>query len=200
MSSDANHGGCTSHTQERKNEMKNYDGQEMQIRLTSQGRYQVLPMHCSAADMSRAPVFATECEALAYIVRPMPRWVADERSRAAERDQYIDAYSSILVRPEMREKRHDIQELYSEACWRSKNAADLARAAARSMGQMSVMGRDVGATRLCYADEAADRASDDWAAYGEAYANYERALQAAMVDAGIPVALFRSPILEVSNV
>lgn len=175
--------------------MQNYDGQEMVIRPTKLGKFQVLPVNYTPADMSRAPVLATVGEAQTFISRPMPRWIADERANAAEAAPHVGAYAAVLAHPSLREMRREIQELYQEACHQSKLASDAQRAAVRGMGQLSCIGRDIGAVRQGNADYQADEADDAWRAHRVACHKYELAVQAAMRDAGIPVEMFRSPVL-----
>ncbi len=171
--------------------MTDYNGQEMVIRTTNNGKFQVLPVAHTPADMSRAPVFATRPEAEAYISRPMPRWVADENAKQVERQKYNLTYSAILARPEFREMRGNIQDLYGESKWQAKLAADAQRAVAYSIGKISVMGRDIGAARQGTADYQASEADAAEQAWADASRSYETAVQQAMTDADIPVALFR---------
>ena len=175
--------------------MKNYNGQEMTIRTTNQGKFQVLPVPCTPQDMSRAPVFATQVEAEAYIARPIPEWEVEETAKWTERMKYNRAYSTILSGPEMRKMRSEIQFRYERMMWESKKAADHQRAVGYAIGQTSVMGRDIAAVRQSGADyqaSEADRAAQTW---NDARHTYEVALQQTMHDAGIPIALFRSPVL-----
>ena len=174
--------------------MKNYDGQEMEIKVTNNGKYQVLPHGYNAHDMSVAPVFATQSEAEAYITRPMPEYVAHERELETERAPYQSQYAAILARPEFREMRRGIQELYSEAAHQSKLHGDAQRAAVRSIGQVSAIGRNIYDVRQDNADYQADEASTAWRAWGDATHKYEVAVQEAMKEAGISIALFRSPV------
>jgi hypothetical protein len=175
--------------------MNDYNGIERIIRETNKLRFQVLPENYTADDLSRAPVFATRAEAEAYIRRPMPKWVIAESDRAAERSKYTAAYAQILSSPDMREMRRVIQGFYGEACHLSKLAGAHQRAAIRGGGQISCMGRDVGAVRQVYADEVADDASVEWSKYDTACGNYERELQRILTEAEIPVELFRTPAI-----
>ncbi len=175
--------------------MKNYDGQEMAIRTTNGGKFQVLPVPSTPQDMSRAPVFATQAEAEAYISRPMPEWVATERELITERMKYNVAYADILSRPELREMRREIQSLYETMMWQGKLAADHQRAVGYAIGKTSVMGRDIAAVRQQGADYQADEADRATQAWNDACHVYEVAVQQAMSEAGIPIALFRSPVL-----
>lgn len=175
--------------------MKNYDGQEMTIRTTNRGKFQVLPVPSTPQEMSHAPVFETHDEAEAYIGRPIPEWVATERELTTERMKYNVAYADILSRPELREMRREIQRFYSEASWASKVAGDHQRAVGRAIGQVSVMGRDIAAVRQAGADYQADDADRAWQVWNDATHAYEVALQTAMVTAEIPVFLFRSPLM-----
>jgi len=174
--------------------MRNYDGQEMEIRTTNKSKFQVLPVPHTAGDMTRAKVFDTPEEAEAYINRPMPQWVADERARAVAKEPYVEAYSAVLAMPGMLEMRRDIQEKYGYACERSRLAAAAQRAAIRGMGQVSCMGRDIGAVRQGLADEYGDELDSAWQDWAHASGAYEVAVQAAMQEAGIPVEMFRSPV------
>jgi len=175
--------------------LKNYDGQEMTIRITNNGKFQVLPQPCTPQDMSRAPVFATQAEAETYIVRPMPEWVATERELTIERMKYNVAYAAILSHPEMREMRREIQRLHEIWAWSSKLAGDAQRAVSYGIGHISAMGRNVAEVRQGNADYQADDATRDCQIWNDACHDYERALQQAMSDAGIPIELFRNPVL-----
>jgi len=176
--------------------MNDYNGQEREIRETARGRYQVLPAGYTADDMTRAPVFASREEAEIYISRPMPGWIADERERERARLPYVEQYAAILQRPEFREQRARIQDAYAEAAHKSKLAGDAQRAAVRSTGQVSCMGRDIGAVRQGRADEGASEADETWAYHRRLSGEYETALQAAMRESGIPVELFRQSVME----
>ena len=172
-----------------------YDGQEMTIRTTNMGKFQVLPIPHTPQDMSRAPVFATQAEAEAYISRPMPGWIATERELTARRAKYSAAYAGILSRPGLREMRREIQSLYKALAWEGKLAADHQRAVGYAAGSISVLGRDIAAVRQAGADYQADKADRASQAWFDACHTYEVALQQAMFDEGIPIAPFRTPVL-----
>lgn len=174
---------------------RNYDGNEMEIRVTNRGKFQVLPVSHTPGGMASAPVFDTREEAEAYIVRPMPDWIAVERAKSTAQQPFIQTYAAVLARPDMREMRRGIQELYGYASERSKLASDAQRAAIRATGQVSIIGRDIGAVRQSLADEYGDEVDEAWQAWRVACHKYELALQSAMRDAGIPVTMFRSPEL-----
>jgi hypothetical protein len=175
--------------------MKNYDGQEMTIRTTNRGKFQALPVPSTPNDMSRAPVFETKAEAEAYISRPMPEPVAAERELTTERMKYNVAYADILSRPELREMRKEIQSRFGEASWQSKLAGDHQRAVGYAIGKTSVMGRDIAAVRQAGADYQADESDRAWKLWGDATHVYEVAVQKLMIEAGIPIWLFRQPLL-----
>lgn len=175
--------------------MRNYDGQEMTIRTTNGGKFQILPVPHTPQDMSRAPVFDTQAEAEAHISRPMPQWVADERGKQSERMKYNIAYSAILSRPDLREMRREIQRLYESLAWAAKLAGDAQRAVGRSIGQVSAMGRNIAEVRQGNADYQADECDRANQAWNDACHAYEVELQQAMRDTGIPIALFRTPVL-----
>jgi len=175
--------------------MRDYQGVECTIRVTNRGRFQVLPVPHNGRDLSTQPVFETREAAEAYIRRPMPAWELAERHRRAERQEYASAYASILADPTLREMRGAIQSQYSAAAYRSKLAADHQRAAVRADGQVSVIGRDISAAHQHYADEIADDSYGEWARHRQLCAEYERELQIRMTAAGIPVELFRAPVL-----
>lgn len=175
--------------------MKNYNGQEMVIRTTNNGKFQVLPERYTPQDMSRAPVFPIQSEAEAYIVQPMPQWVADENAKNSERVKYNIAYSEILARTELREMRREIQNLYEHYMWESKLAGDAQRAVAYGIGKISCMGRNVADVRQGNADYQSDQATLARQAWEDSSRSYELAVQQAMVEMGIPVELFRSPVL-----
>ncbi len=175
--------------------MKNYDGQEMTIRQTNNGKFQVLPVPYTPQDMSRAPVFATQAEAEAYISRPMPEWVATERELITERMKYNVAYADILSRPELREMRREIQRLYESLAWAAKLAGDAQRAVGYSIGQVSAMGRNIADVRQGNADYQADECDRANQAWNDACHIYEVQVQYNMSEAGIPVVLFRGSVL-----
>ena len=173
--------------------MKNYDGIEMTIRETNKQKYQVLPAQYTDDDMTRAPVFLTHEEAEAFIAQPIPKWLEEERAQDIERNQYNDTYAKILSASEMREKRAEIQELYSEAAYKSKLAAAHQRAAMMGIGMVSCTGRDIYAVRQSGADYQASEADMAWDEWRAASNKYEIAVQTKMKEAGIPIDLFRSP-------
>ncbi len=173
--------------------MQNYDGQEMIIRLTNKGKFQALP--AVSPDMTRAPVFATQQEAEAYIGRPMPQWIATERAKSIAQEPYVEPFLAILSRPELREMRRNIQKLYGYACERDRLGAAAQRAAIRGFGQVSCIGRDIGAARQGVADEYGDESDQAWAAYWKAERAYRLAKHTAMREAGIPVTMFETPEL-----
>ena len=175
--------------------MKDYRGIEREIRVTNRGRFQVLPVPHDARDLSREPVFDTREAAEAYICRPMPKWELAEQDQQSERQLYEAAYVAVLAAPKLREMRQHIQEQYADAANRSKLAADHQRSAVRATGKYSPTGRDVSAVRQSYADEIADGASEEWARHRKLCAEYERELQTQMTSVGIPVELFRSPVV-----
>jgi len=177
------------------NTLVDYTGAELTVRDTNRGRFQVLPVGYTREDMTRAPVFPTRAEAEAYCQREKPTWVADEEERQAARAPYYAAYAAVLARPAMREMRRDIQDLYQRMCWENKLAGAHQRAAARATGQISCMGRDIAAVRQAGADEQASAAGTAAQAWLDACGAYELALQQAMHEAGIPIDLFRSPVL-----
>lgn len=175
--------------------MQDYRGIERQIRVTNRGRYQVLPVPHDSRDLSTEPVFDTREAAEAYIRRPMPKWELAERDRQVERQGYQVAYAAILADPSLREMRRAIQSQYAEAAHRSKLAADHQRAAVRAEGRISPAGRDISAARQTYADEIADESDEQWARHRQLCAEYERELQTQMTATGIPIGLFREPIV-----
>lgn len=175
--------------------MQDYDGNEMTIRVTHKGGYQVIPVPCTPYDMSRAPVFDTEALAIAYIQRPIPEWLKLERVKDRERKQYREKYAELLSLPEMRAMREEIQEAYQTAIYRSRIQGDQQRAAVRGAGTVSCMGRNLGDVRQAYADQLASEIDMDWDVYDDRFHKYEIAIQAAMTREGIPVSLFRGPVL-----
>jgi hypothetical protein len=175
--------------------MKNYNGNTMVIRATNRGGFQVLPENYTAVEMTRAEVFASHDEAVAFILRPMPEPIAFERRHQAAREPHMAAYSSILSQPRFREMRESIQACYNTALHAGKLAGDMQRAAVRATGQVSAIGRDISAARQGYADGLHAETSQAWAAYDSSRQEYELALQNAMVTADIPVWLFRQPVL-----
>lgn len=175
--------------------MRDYRGVEREIRVTNRGRFQVLPVPPNSHDMSTAPVFGTREEAEAYIRRPMPKSEVAEAEQEAERLQYRAAYAAILADPSLRDMRRDIQEQYARAASQSKLAGDHQRAAVMAGGQYSATGRDISAVRQSYADEVADGAAEEWEHHRKLSLEYERALQQRMTASGIPVELFRSPVV-----
>jgi len=98
------------------------------------------------------------------------------------RERYKSAYADILALPEMRERRRAIQEAYGEARERDRLAGSAQRAAARG---------NLGAERI--ADDYADEADAADASHARLCTEYEIALEDALIAAGIPVGLFRSP-------
>lgn len=173
--------------------MKNYDGNEMIIRTTNNGKFQVLPENYTQNDMTKAPVFNTIQEAEKFIKQPMPQWLADERNIDSERDKYRQEYSKILGRAEFRDMRAVIQELYSEAKHQSKLAWDAQRAVTYKSGT-SCIGRDIADVYQSNADYQANEVDVAWKKYNDANFKYESALQYAMEESGIPINLFRSPV------
>ena len=175
--------------------MRDFDGNEMTIRATNHGKFQVLPANYTPADMTRAPVFATREEAATFTNGPMPQWLAAERAKATASQSYVQTYSDILARPDMREMRRTIQEHYGNYRERGRLAAAAQRAAVRGFGQVSCLGRDIGAVRQGVADEYGDEADQEYRLYVQAEVAYERAVQAAMRQAGIPDGMFRNPVV-----
>ncbi len=176
-------------------QLRDYDGNEFVIRTTNKGRFQVLPAGYTPMDMTKAEVFDTEAEARAWIARPMPEWQAFERRHDVIRERYLPAYSAVLAQPEFRGMREGIQDAYNAAVHAGKLAADMQRAAIRGAGQISSAGRDIGAVRQGLADEMARDTDGEWAVYDDARRAYEFSLQQALVAAGVPVWLFRQPVL-----
>jgi len=159
----------------------------MKIRETNKGKFQVLR---EDQDLSRAPVFSTREEAEAYILRPIPQWRLDEQALDERRAEYRERFATLLANPELREMRRGIQEAYGEACHQDKLAGAAQRAAVLGMGQISCMGRDIGAVRQERADSQYDEVSQAWRRWNSLCAAYEAEKQLRMEAAGIPVELF----------
>ena len=160
------------------------------IRVTNRGRFQVLRPD---GDLTKSPAFDTQHEAETFRHRSVPWYLVYERARAIERNQHQPFYDAILALPEMRDHRQTIQQLYSEACHRSKLAEDMRRASARSDGRR--------AEKLAsYGDEYSAEAQAAWQAHRDACHAYNFALQALLAAAGIPVELFRSPVVVANTI
>ncbi len=163
----------------------------MKTRITSKGKFQVLADDGRPEPM--APVFQTQRDADLWMARTT-EWRDAEAENQAVRAPYTQAYAAVLAQPELRAMRQAIQEAYGEAREQSKLAAAAQRAAVRGMGQISCMGQDIGEARQGTADYQATNADAAWADYHRKFALYSEELQRRMVEAGIPVALFRSPV------
>lgn len=165
-------------------DLKNYDGENMIIRLTNKGKYQVLPKNYTksnqygCSDMCQAPVFLTQRDAILYIKQPMPDWVRRNRQDEEARKPHYENYYRILASENLREMRREIQELYSSAAYAHKLAGDHLRA----HGDDRHMEH--------YIDEDASASSE----HVKKSLAYEKLLQKEMRESGIPIKLFRSEV------
>jgi hypothetical protein len=91
--------------------------------------------------------------------------------------------------------RREIQSHYSDMAWQQKLAADHQRAVGYAIGKISATGRDIAAVRQQGADYQANEADRAFQIWNDATHTYEAVVQNAMIEAQIPVFLFRSPIL-----
>ena len=80
--------------------------------------------------------------------------------------------------------------------WQKKLAADQQRAVGYSIGKTSAIYRDIAAVQQQNADHQATEADMAESLWSNASHAYEIAVQTAMREADIPVALFRQPIPE----
>lgn len=150
-------------------------------RATVNGQFEPLPMYGWRCGM--------------YGLRPElprhaehPEFVAGVRmGRAQRQSRHIpSALSVILSLPALVALRRRIQDAYGEAAEADRRLAAQYRAAARSTGQISAAGRDVGAVRLQRADESAACVADQWATHRHLSDEYAREVNRLCALRGLP--------------
>lgn len=104
-----------------------------------------------------------------------PEFLAGVRQGRAQRQQtgMPAAYGMILSLPHLRAMRKEIQEAFNDAAQAQKILDSRYRAAARGMGEISCIGRDVGERRLSDADRHAEDVTDLWATHRRLSDAYE---------------------------
>lgn len=83
------------------------------------------------------------------------------------------AFGLILGLPHMRQMRMKIQSAYADACGAQRRLDAGYRAAARGMGKMSCLGRDMGGAMVSKSDAEASYVAELWEKYNKLSSAYE---------------------------